>query len=139
MSRSQIVVVDTMTFERSVLHDHFVSGERVLIIFGSLDGGLTGDRFTVVAPSWHTATRADGWRLRDDNGGERSYVTAAPKYLIHIEQDCLDCVTFFKQLKKWLLPVLPGRGPGETHSYAQTGDGQIVHIADEIAAATLPD
>ncbi|MFD5320032.1 hypothetical protein [Streptomyces sp. NPDC127098] len=139
MSRSQIVVVDTLTYERSVPHEHFTSGERVLIIYGSFDGGLTGDRFTVVAPSWHEITGADGWRLRDDNGGEHSFITAAPKYLIHIEQNCVDCVTFFKDLQKWLLPVLPSRGLGETHSYTQTSDGQLVHIADEIVAAAHAD
>ncbi len=130
------IVMDTSTYFRSVAHDHFSPGERVLIIRGSQDGHLTGASFTIVAPSWHQVTDTEGWRLRDHCGGETSYVTAAPKYLIHLDRDCTRCVGFFNQLKRWVLPALPRHGQGETNSYTLTDAAEIVHIADELAALT---
>lgn len=126
--------MDTPTYLRDVEHDHFRPGESVLIITGSQNGSLTGTQFTVVTPSWHASTGRDGWRLRDAHGGDISFVTAAPKYLIHIEQDCTLCVDFFGQLNRWVLPVLPREGVGHTNSYS-LADGEILHIADEISAA----
>lgn len=127
------IIMDTPTYVRRVARDHFAPGERVLIILGSQDGALTGDQFTVVAPSQHRATGSEGWRLRDDNGGEQSYLTAAPKYLIHLDRHCPACVGFFKELQRWVLPALPRRGYALTNSYAVTDDAEIVHIADEVA------
>lgn len=134
MQPRMTVVMDTPTYLRDVEHDHFRPGESVLIITGSQNGSLTGIQFTIVASSWHATTGTNGWRLRNKNGGELSFVTAAPKYLIHTDQHCAYCVEFLGQLNRWILPVLPRNGVGYTNSYS-LADGELLHIADEISAA----
>ena len=139
MERPLTIVMDTVTLWREVAHGHFAPGDAVLVVRGSLDGSLTGDRFTVVASSWHRATGVNGWRLRDASGGEQSFVTAAPKYLIHIGRPCGECVDFFNALKEWVLPVLPEHGAGETHSFTLTRDAELVHVADEVLSPDSGD
>ncbi|WP_058042199.1 hypothetical protein [Streptomyces roseifaciens] len=126
---------DTVTPNRQVRHDHFAPGDRVVVIRGSLDGDLHGDDLTVVAPSWHTPTGQDGWRTRNPNGGTHTFTTAHPRYLIHVEQHCPDCVAFFRALAAELLPQLPKRGCTEGDWYQFTALDQLVHRDDYGLAA----
>lgn len=104
------IVIDTPTYCRTVPAGHFAPGDQVLIVLGSQGSSLIGDRFTIVAPYHHQITDIPGWRLRDDDGGELSFLTASPKYLIHLDRDCPVCARFFRQLKRWLLPALRRKG-----------------------------
>lgn len=126
---------DTVTPSRQVRHDHFAPGDRVVVIRGSLDGDLHGDDLTVVAPSWHTPTGQDGWRTRNPQGSTHTFTTAHPRYLIHVEQHCPDCVAFFRALAAELLPQLPKLGCTEGDWYRFTALDQLVHRDDYGLAA----
>ncbi|MEU1819906.1 hypothetical protein ABZ543_32710 [Streptomyces roseifaciens] len=126
---------DTVTPAREVAHDHFAPGDRVVVVRGSLDGDLHGDDLTVVAPSWHTVTGQDGWRTRNPHGGAQTFTTAHPRYLIHIERPCPECLDFFRALAAELLPQLPSQGCTEGDWYTFTALGQLVHRNDYGIAA----
>jgi len=85
----------------------------------------------VVAPSWHTPTDSDGWRLRNPRGGEHSYITAHPRYMIHTGRYCPDCTSFFRSLSDTLLPQMPSSQRSVDGSwYYRTALDQLVHTAD---------
>ncbi|KPI02850.1 hypothetical protein OK074_5000 [Actinobacteria bacterium OK074] len=121
---------DSVTPKRRVSHDHFVAGEPVVVVRGSLDGELAADVATVVAPSWHVPTGEDGWRIRVQGGGERTFVTAHPRYLIHAGLPCPDCVAYFDALTRELLPQLPAHGSTEGDWYGLTATDQLIHATD---------
>ncbi|MFF2129912.1 hypothetical protein ACFVW1_31935 [Streptomyces olivochromogenes] len=102
---------DPLTTDRDITHAHFRAGDTVVVLKGVADGELWGDAMRVVAPSWHTPTDEDGWRLRDATGGAQSYVTAHPRYLVHLSSRCPDCLI-------------------DCGWYTTTALGQLVHIAD---------
>ena len=75
---------DIVTPGRDITHAHFCPGDRVVILKGASGSELWGNAYKIVTPSWHTPTDEDGWRLYDPVGGERTYVTAHPRYLVHV-------------------------------------------------------
>ncbi|MGW1194514.1 hypothetical protein ACWD4B_01445 [Streptomyces sp. NPDC002536] len=120
---------DTLTAHRGITHAHFAPGDEVVILKGVADGELWGDAMRVVTPSWHTPTDEDGWRLRDPNGGPRTYITAHPRYMVHLSRRCPDCLIHLRALEELLLPKF-------THTsdvvdcgwYTVTALNQLVHI-----------
>lgn len=76
--RAAFIPADAITPDRDIAHGHFAPGDRIVVIKGVDDGILWGDAMTVVTPSWHTPTNEDGWRLRNPDGGARSFVTGHP-------------------------------------------------------------
>ncbi|MGW2404055.1 hypothetical protein ACWCXK_05950 [Streptomyces sp. NPDC001739] len=125
-----VSATDTATPQRVVTHEHFAPGDRVVVICGSADGDLAGEEMRVVAPSWHLPTGEDGWRLRNPQGGQRTFITAHPRYLIHLETLCPDCTGFLRKLAATLLPQLPKRGVAQGGWYQLTALDQLVHTAD---------
>ncbi|MGY4968333.1 hypothetical protein ACWGCC_03760 [Streptomyces nigrescens] len=123
-------VTDTVTPQRVMNHEHFAPGDRVVIICGSADGDLAGADLRIVAPSWHTPTGEDGWRLRNPQGGEHTFITGHPRYLIHIEPACPECARHLQRLSKALLPQLPKKGVATGDWYQLTGLDQLVHTSD---------
>ncbi|MEC3997150.1 hypothetical protein VSR01_28075 [Actinacidiphila sp. DG2A-62] len=122
---------DALTPARLVTHEHFTPGDHVVIIKGAFRGELVGQEMTVVAPSWHTPTDEAGWRLRNPRGGEHSYVTAHPRYMIHTDRYCPDCTGFFRSLSQALLPRMPeSQQTVDGGWYYQTTLDQLVHTAD---------
>ncbi|MGX1759920.1 hypothetical protein ACWIG5_23935 [Streptomyces lydicus] len=125
-----IYVTDSATPQRGMSHAHFAPGDRVVVICGSADGDLAGEEMRIVAPSWHLPTGEDGWRLRNPQGGQHTFITAHPRYLIHLERRCPDCADFLRQLATTLLPQLPKKGVAQGNWYQLTAPDQLVHIAD---------
>lgn len=82
-------------------------GCGALVIHGVAGDSLYGDAFTVVASSWHSPTDEDGWRLRNPLGGQHTFVTGHPRYLIHLDRHCPDCLIHMRALEELLLPGLP--------------------------------
>lgn len=122
---------DTLTPERDITHQHFTPGDQVAIIKGAFKGELVGEEMTVVASSWHTPTDSDGWRLRNPRGGEHSYITAHPRYMIHTGRYCPDCTGFFRALSDTLLPRMPDTERSVDGGwYYQSALDQLVHTAD---------
>ncbi|MFI6012533.1 hypothetical protein ACIBAG_27560 [Streptomyces sp. NPDC051243] len=112
-------------------HGHFRPGDQVVILKGVADGELWGDAMTVVTPSWHTPTDEDGWRLRDPNGGQQTFITAHPRYLVHLSRRCPDCLIHLRALEDYLIPKLAGAGAEvDCGWYSVTALNQLVHIAD---------
>lgn len=95
---------DPLTPGRDITHAHFQAGDTVVVLKGVAGGELWGDAMRVVAPSWHTPTDEDGWRLRDATGGAQSYVTAHPRYLVHLSRRCPDCLIYLRAMEDALLP-----------------------------------
>jgi hypothetical protein len=122
---------DIVTPQRDITHAHFRPGDQVVILKGTSGSGLWGDTYKVVTPSWHTPTDEDGWRLYDPAGGARTYVTASPRYLVHLSRRCPDCLIYQQALRTYLLPRLAGAG-GEVDCgwYSLTPLNQVVHVAD---------
>ncbi|MBC2878061.1 MULTISPECIES: hypothetical protein [Streptomyces] len=124
-------VPDRLTPQRDITHAHFRPGEQVVIVKGVADGELWGDAMTVVTPSWHTPTDEDGWRLRNPNGGERTYITAHPRYMIHLSRRCADCLIHHRALKEILLPAYAtATGIVDCGWYSVTALNQLVHVDD---------
>ncbi|MFF3860077.1 hypothetical protein [Streptomyces sp. NPDC002209] len=122
---------DPLTPERDITHRHFRPGEHVVILKGAAGGELWGDAMKVVAPSWHTPTNEDGWRLLDPNGGDRSYVTAHPRYLVHLSKRCPECLMHQKALREYLVKRLgDGEEVVDCSWYSLTALNQLVHVAD---------
>ncbi|MGW2594889.1 hypothetical protein ACWCXC_32115 [Streptomyces sp. NPDC001515] len=125
------VVPDPSTATRDITHAHFRVGDTVIVLKGVVGGELWGDVKRVVAPSWHTSTDENGWRLRDATGGAQSYVTAHPRYLVHLSRRCPDCVIHVRAMEKALLARFVGRDElVDCGWYTTTALGQLVHVAD---------
>ncbi|MFF7947880.1 hypothetical protein [Streptomyces griseorubiginosus] len=122
---------DPLTPDRDITHAHFQAGDTVVVLKGVAGGELWGDAMRVVAPSWHTPTDEDGWRLRDATGGAQSYVTAHPRYLVHLSRRCPDCLIYLRAMEDTLLTRFADRDELiDCGWYTTTSLGQLVHIAD---------
>ncbi|WP_234106838.1 hypothetical protein [Streptomyces venezuelae] len=115
-------------------HAHFAPGDQIVVIKGVADGELWGESMTVVAPSWHTPTDEDGWRVRNPLGGSQSFITAHPRYLVHLSKRCPDCLIYLRALEDFLLPKVVGAQEVDLGWYRVTNLGQLVHAADAKAA-----
>ncbi|MGW4441933.1 hypothetical protein [Streptomyces sp. NPDC004682] len=124
-------VPDPLTPERDITHKHFQIGDRVVVVKGVVGGELWGNAVRVVAPSWHTPTDEDGWRVRDATGGAQSYVTAHPRYLVHLSRQCPDCLIHVRAMEDLLLPKYVGRDELIDFGwYTTTALNHLVHVAD---------
>ncbi|CAL9583552.1 hypothetical protein SUDANB106_05095 [Streptomyces sp. enrichment culture] len=124
-------VPDPLTPVRDITHAHFEAGDRVVVLKGVAGGELWGDSMRVVAPSWHTPTDEDGWRLRDATGGAQTYVTGHPRYLVHLSRRCPDCLIHLRAMEDHLLPKYAGQDALiDCGWYTTTALNQLVHIAD---------
>ncbi|MFF0740603.1 hypothetical protein ACFYVL_09390 [Streptomyces sp. NPDC004111] len=122
---------DPLTPTRTVAHGHFQAGDRVVVLKGAVGGELWGDAMRVVAPSWHTPTEENGWRLRDATGGQQSYLTAHPRYLVHLTRRCPDCLIYLRAMEDHLLPQLTSANAlTDCAWYTTTALGQLVHMDD---------
>jgi hypothetical protein len=122
---------DILTPERDITHRHFRPGDQVVVLKGVAGGELWGDAMTVVTPSWHTPTDEDGWRLRDPNGGEQTFVTGHPRYLVHLSRRCPDCLIYLRALEDYLLPKFTDSNDiVDVGWYSVTHLNQLVHIND---------
>ncbi|MER5202199.1 hypothetical protein [Streptomyces sp. NPDC002825] len=122
---------DPLTPNRDITHQHFQAGDTVVVLKGVAGGELWGDAMRVVAPSWHLPTDEDGWRLRDATGGQQSYITAHPRYLVHLSRRCPDCLIHLRAMEDALLPKYPGDDALiDCGWYTTTAVGQLVHVAD---------
>ncbi|GAA1160067.1 hypothetical protein GCM10009654_15330 [Streptomyces hebeiensis] len=122
---------DPLTPARDITHAHFQAGDQIIVIKGVAGRELWGDSLRVVAPSWHTPTDEDGWRLYDATGGAQSYITAHPRYLVHLTRRCPDCLIHLRAMENHLLPK--HRDPHaliDCGWYTTTALGQLVHVAD---------
>ncbi|MCY0942341.1 hypothetical protein [Streptomyces antarcticus] len=129
-TRAAFIPADVITPERDITHEHFAPGDRIVVIKGVDDGTLWGDAMTVVTPSWHTPTNEDGWRLRDADGGTRSFITGHPRYLVHLSKSCPDCLIYQRALQDYLVPKFTGSQTVDVGWYSITELGQLVHVAD---------
>ncbi|MFI7102749.1 hypothetical protein ACIBK8_25715 [Streptomyces sp. NPDC050161] len=130
--RPPYVPADILTPDRDITHAHFRPGDQVVIIKGVAGRDLWGDAMSVVTPSWHTPTDEDGWRLRNPSGGDRTYLTAHPRYLVHLSRHCPDCLIHLRALEDYLLPKLsPTTTPADCGWYTLTALNQLVHITDQ--------
>ncbi|MEU2874223.1 hypothetical protein ABZ769_34370 [Streptomyces olivoreticuli] len=122
---------DTFTPNRDITHAHFRPGEQIVVLKGVADGELWGDAMTVVAPSWHAPANEDGWRLRNPNGGEHTYITAHPRYLVHLSLRCPDCLIYRRALEDYLLPKFSNaKDVIDCGWYVLTHLDQLVNIHD---------
>ena len=122
---------DPLTPDRDITHQHFQAGDTVVVLKGVAGGELWGDAMRVVAPSWHTPTDVDGWRLRDATGGAQSYITAHPRYLVHLSRRCPDCLIHLRAMEDALLPkYTDDYALIDCGWYTTTALNQLVHIAD---------
>ncbi|MEU9734484.1 hypothetical protein [Streptomyces sp. NPDC048002] len=122
---------DPLTPARDITHAHFEAGDQVVVVKGVAGKELWGDAMRVVAPCWHTPTDEDGWRLRDATGGAQTYITANPRYLVHLSRRCPDCLIYLRAMEDHLLPRHAGVDAlVDCGWYTTTALGQLVHIAD---------
>ncbi|ALO97732.1 hypothetical protein SHL15_6700 [Streptomyces hygroscopicus subsp. limoneus] len=123
---------DPLTPCRDITHGHFEAGDQVVVIKGVAGAELWGDAMQVVAPSWHTPTDEDGWRLRDPNGGAQTFITAHPRYLVHLLRRCPDCMIYLRAMGDHLLPNYAGHADAviDCGWYTTTALGQLLHVAD---------
>ncbi|MFG3038078.1 hypothetical protein ACGFYZ_14325 [Streptomyces sp. NPDC048330] len=122
---------DPLTPTRDITHAHFQAGDQVVVLKGAAGGELWGDAMRVVAPSWHTPTNEDGWRLRDATGGAQTFITAHPRYLVHLSRRCPDCLIYLRAMEDHLLPKYPRQDALiDCGWYTTTALGQLVHVAD---------
>ena len=122
---------DPLTPARDITHSHFQTGDSVVVLKGVAGGELWGDALRVVAPSWHTPTAEDGWRVRDPAGGAQSFLTAHPRYLVHLSRRCPDCLIHLRAMEEFLLPKYTGRNELINCGwYTITALNYLVHIND---------
>ncbi|MFF8386119.1 hypothetical protein ACF053_21060 [Streptomyces kanasensis] len=122
---------DPLTPDRDITHAHFQAGDTVVVLKGAAGGELWGDAMRIVAPSWHTPTDEDGWRLRDATGGAQTYITAHPRYLVHLSRRCPDCLIYLRAMEDYLPPkYTDGEAIVDCGWYTTTAIGQLVHRAD---------
>ncbi|MEV5878068.1 hypothetical protein AB0L75_28345 [Streptomyces sp. NPDC052101] len=125
---------DTLTPERDITHAHFRPGDHIVVFKGVADGRLWGDAMSVVTPSWHTPTDEDGWRLRNPRGGEQTYTTGHPRYMVHLARRCPDCLIYQRALEDYLLPRFAGtKGTVDLGWYRVSPTNQITHVNDTVA------
>ncbi|MFI5804372.1 hypothetical protein [Streptomyces sp. NPDC051561] len=129
-SRPPYIPTDTVTPARHITHEHFKPRDTIVVIKGVAGGELYGDQMTVVTPSWHTPTDEDGWRLRNPDGGQHTYITAHPRYLVHTPRRCADCTIYLRALEDLLLPPLTGDQQIDCGWYSLTALDQLVHVDD---------
>ncbi|MGW6742845.1 hypothetical protein ACWGDX_19335 [Streptomyces sp. NPDC055025] len=135
VSRPPDIPPDILTPRRDITHRHFTPGDEVVVLKGVAGGQLWGESMTVVTPSWHTPTDEDGWRLRNPHGGERTYITGHPRYLVHLSRRCPDCLIHLRAMEDYLLPKLTAAtGLFDCGWYALTELNQLVHVADARSA-----
>ncbi|MGW4197098.1 hypothetical protein [Streptomyces sp. NPDC005004] len=126
---------DRLTPGRDITHQHFKAGDQVIVLKGVVAGELWGESMSVVTPSRHTPTDEDGWRLRNPTGGQQTFVTAHPRYLIHLGTACPDCLIYLRAMERSVLPAFAAREDLiDCGWYTTTDLGQIVHVADRGAA-----
>ncbi|MFE7302627.1 hypothetical protein [Streptomyces sp. NPDC057579] len=131
VSRPPYIPGDVFTPERDITHAHFRPGDKVVVLKGVAGKELWGDAYKVVTPSWHTPTDEDGWRLYDPNGGDRTYITAHPRYLVHLSRRCPDCLIYLRALEDYLLPQFPDSNAAvDCGWYSLTLLNQLVHVYD---------
>ncbi|MFI9755740.1 hypothetical protein [Streptomyces collinus] len=124
-------IPDPLTPTRDITHAHFQAGDQVVVLKGPVGGELWGDAMRIVAPSWHTPTDEDGWRLRDATGGAQTYITAHPRYLVHISHRCPDCLIYLRAMEDYLLPKYTERDEViDCGWYTITHLNQLLHVAD---------
>ncbi|MGW1771753.1 hypothetical protein [Streptomyces sp. NPDC002104] len=122
---------DTLTPDRDITHRHFAPGDRVVVLKGIAGDELWGDSMTVVTPSWHTPTNEDGWRLRDPNGGQHTFVTAHPRYLVHLNRRCADCLIYLRAMERLMVRRANADSTAvDCGWYTLTALDQLVHVAD---------
>ncbi|MGQ4480250.1 hypothetical protein [Streptomyces sp. SAS_276] len=122
---------DPLTPARDITHAHFQAGDQVVVLKGVAGRELWGEAMRIVAHSWHTPTDEDGWRLRDATGGAQTYVTAHPRYLVHLARRCPDCLIHLRAMEDYLLPKYAGADAlVDCGWYTTTALGQLVHVAD---------
>lgn len=122
---------DPFTPVRDITHAHFRADDQVVVLKGVAGGELWGDSMRIVASSWHTPTDEDGWRLRDATGGAQTYITAHPRYLVHLSRRCPDCLIHLRVMEDHLLPKHAGHDALiDCGWYTTTALGQLVHVAD---------
>ncbi|MFE0087657.1 hypothetical protein [Streptomyces sp. NPDC058991] len=122
---------DPLTPARDITHAHFQAGDQVVVLKGVAGGELWGDSMRIVAPSWHTPTDEDGWRLRDATGGAQTYITAHPRYLVHLSRRCPDCLIYLRAMEDHLLPKHTGHDTLiDCGWYTTTALNQLVHVTD---------
>ncbi|MFG2707383.1 hypothetical protein [Streptomyces sp. NPDC048386] len=122
---------DPLTPARDITHQHFQAGDQVVVLKGVAGGELWGDAMRIVVPSWHTPTDEDGWRLRDATGGAQTYITAHPRYLVHLSRRCPDCLIYLRAMEDYLLPKYASRDQLiDCGWYTTTALNQLVHVAD---------
>ncbi|MFD4829164.1 hypothetical protein ACFWPV_04795 [Streptomyces uncialis] len=122
---------DVLTPHRDITHQHFRPGDQIVVLKGAAGGELWGASMSVVTPSWHTPTDEDGWRLRNPSGGSQTYVTAHPRYMVHLSRRCPDCLIHLRAMEHYLLPKLITVGePVDCAWYTVTLLNQLVHIDD---------
>ncbi|MEU5833023.1 hypothetical protein ABZ820_04935 [Streptomyces diacarni] len=122
---------DPLTPARDITPGHFQAGDQIVVLKGVAGRELWGDAMRVVAPSWHTPTDEDGWRLRNANGGAQTYITGHPRYLVHRSRRCPDCLLYLRAMEDHLLPKYAGDDTLiDCGWYATTALGQLVHVAD---------
>ncbi|MFI7351992.1 hypothetical protein ACIBSR_37770 [Streptomyces sp. NPDC049936] len=122
---------DPLTPTRDITHAHFQAGETVVVLKGVAGGELWGDAMRIVAPSWHTPTDEDGWRLRDPTGGAQTYTTGHPRYFVHLSRRCPDCLIHLRAMEDTFLPRFADREEViDCGWYTTTALGQLVHLAD---------
>lgn len=129
--RPPYVPDDILTPKRDMTHGHFRPGDQVVVLKGVAGGELWGDAMTVVTPSWHTPTDEDGWRLRDPNGGQQTFITGHPRYLVHLSRRCPDCLIYLRALEDYLIPKFADAGAViDCGWYSVTALNQLVHVLD---------
>ncbi len=129
--RPPYVPDDVLTPVRDITHGHFQPGDQVVILKGIAGGEVWGDAYGVVVPSWHTPTDEDGWRLRDPNGGDRTYLTGHPRYMVHLSRRCPDCLTYLRGMEEYLTQQFPDNESWiDCDWYSLTHLNQIVHLDD---------
>lgn len=122
---------DPLTPERDVTHAHFAPGDQVVVLKGVAGKELWGDKMRIVAPCWHSITDEAGWRVRNPAGGAQTYITAHPRYLVHLSRHCPDCLIHLRVMEDYLLPKHAGHNALiDCGWYTVTALNQLVHIAD---------
>ncbi|MFF3372099.1 hypothetical protein ACFYXF_03975 [Streptomyces sp. NPDC002680] len=123
--------LETVTARRDITHAHFAPGDQVVIPQRVANGLLVGDIMAIVAPSWHLPTDEDGWRLRNPAGGDRTFITAHPRYMIHRGHHCPDCLIHRRALEDFVLPKAPVTSRSfDCGWYTLTHLNQLVHVTD---------
>ncbi len=123
---------DPLTPQRDITSEHFRPGDKVVVLKGAADGRLWGDPMRVVAPSWHAPTEQPGWRLRNPSGGTQSYVTAHPRYLVHLSRHCPDCLIHLRAMEDTFLPTFADSDKiVDCGWYTVNALNYLIHAADK--------